>query len=57
MDSKNCMVAKDCNGDNIAVISVFAHEMAMTRMERVNKRLTIACIVQALIFIIYIAVQ
>lgn len=51
------MTIKDSNGDDIAVISVFAHEMETTRMERLNKRLAIACVLEALIFAICMIIK
>lgn len=43
--------------DDKDVISVFQHESELYRMERVNKRISAVCIIQTILFLIYIAIS
>lgn len=51
------MTIKDCNGKDIAVITVFAHEAEVTRMERITKRLTLAIVLETFMFIICLIIK
>ncbi|SEM67624.1 hypothetical protein SAMN04487770_1638 [Butyrivibrio sp. ob235] len=43
--------------DDKDVITVFQHESELYRLERFNKRITAVCVIQTILFFIYIVIS
>jgi len=51
------MYIRDKNGEPLAAVSYFAHEMEMTRLERIIKRLARTTVIETILFIIYLLIN
>lgn len=51
------MFSKDSNGEPLADVPYFVHEMEMTRLEIITRRLTHTIVIEAILFISFLLIS
>ncbi len=51
------MTIQDNNGESLATVPYFVHEMEMTRLEIITKRLTHTVVIEAILFITFLLIS